>query len=73
VSESLFHIQPRELAPEAFREALARYPNDAEGALIFFAYAIGLGVETPTESDIAWAKEEIARRDRETFANAAER
>src|ERR1035437_9720751 len=38
----------RELAPEAFKEALLRYPNDVEGALTFFGYAIGLGVVEPT-------------------------
>lgn len=41
----------RALASEAFREALSRYPNDVEGALIFYSYAIGLGVgEPPVEA-----------------------
>ena len=50
----------RALAPEAFRAALAKYPHDVKGALIFFANAIGLGIVPPTEADIAWAKARVA-------------
>lgn len=49
----------RALAPEAFREALTRYPNDVEGALVFYSYAIGLGIHEPTAEDIAWAQKFI--------------
>lgn len=45
----------RELATEAFLEALRRYPDDVEGALIFFGTAIGLSIARPTEADITWA------------------
>lgn len=45
----------KELLPEAFQEALNRYPDDVEGALIFFCHAVGLTYGVPTESDIKWA------------------
>lgn len=54
----------RELAPDAFQEALARYPSDVESALIFFGYAIGLGIVRPTEADIALAQEVVKRHGR---------
>ena len=54
----------RRMAPEAFREAIARYPSDVEGALIFFGHAIGLGIGTPTEADMAWAQEVLQRHGR---------
>lgn len=57
-------MTPTELAPEAFREALKRYPEDVEGALIFFSYAIGLGIVKPTEEDIAQAMEIINAQSR---------
>lgn len=69
----IFKTQPRELAHEAFKAALERYPDNAESALIFFAYAVGLGVKEPTVEDIKWAQEAIDRRDRETFEGAAHR
>lgn len=47
----------RELAPEAFKEAIVRYPSDVEGALIFFVGAIGLGTKKPTVSEIGWAQD----------------
>ena len=50
----------KQLAPEAFRDALARYKDDTEGALIFFGYAIGLGIAKPTAADIARAQERVA-------------
>lgn len=54
----------RDMAPEAFRAALDRYPSDVEGALIFFWIATGLGVGTPNDADIAWATEVMKRHGR---------
>lgn len=56
----------RKWAPEAFQEALRRYPADVEGALIFFGYACGLGIATPVKADIVWAKDAVASILRET-------
>jgi hypothetical protein len=49
----------RDVAKEAFAEALRRYPSDAEGALTFAWGASGLGAVEPTADDIAWGQKVV--------------
>jgi hypothetical protein len=46
----------RQLMPEAYKEAVKKYPNDVEGALIFYTYAIGLCCDEPSLEEIEEAK-----------------
>jgi hypothetical protein len=48
-----------DVAEDAFREALRRYP-EAERGLVFLYGASGLGQRMPTEKQLAWAREKAS-------------
>jgi hypothetical protein len=54
----------KELAPDAYQEAISRYPDDAESALLFFCAAIGLMFGTLTALDLDRAKTHLETLDR---------